>query len=178
MATNEAYAVLERALVGRSRDAVLEQLIALREDKAIPLLCYVLKRTEPRGKLLNVHLAIIDALGGLSAHPESTATLKNILYRGEWWAPGRTARFRTTAARALRSMGTSSSDFALQEAATSGPGRVRKVAKAALAEPAPVRRPAKQTSQTEAPHEGGGPAEAPHEGGAPAETPHEGGAAR
>ena len=66
--------------------------------------------------------------------------MKDILYRGEWWARGRTARIRTAAARALRSMGTPGADRALEEAAAAGPGAVRKIAKAALAEPAPPRR--------------------------------------
>src|SRR5687767_3644715 len=82
----------------------------------------------------------MESLGRVAIDERSVSTLKDILYRGEWWAPGRTARFRSTAARALRSMGTSRADFTLEEAATSGPGGVRKIAKAALAEPAPLRR--------------------------------------
>jgi hypothetical protein len=109
---------------------VLEQLIALREDKAIPLLCYVLKRTEPRGKMLNVHLAIIDALGGLSAHSEATATLKGILYRGEWWAPFRTAALRRAAASALRRVGGADAAAVLEEAVASGPRGARAAARA------------------------------------------------
>jgi HEAT repeat protein len=128
--TNEAYAVLERALAGRSRDAVLEQLIALREDKAIPLLCYVLKRTRPQGRLVNVHLAIIDALGGLSTHPESTSTLKTILYHGTWWAPFRTGALRRAAAGALRRIGGAEATAVLEEAAAKGPRGVRSAARA------------------------------------------------
>lgn len=130
IATDEAYAVLERALAGRSRDAVLEQLISLREDKAIPLLCYVLKKTKPQGKLVNVHLAIIDALGGLSPHPESTNTLKQVLYQGAWWAPFRTAALRRAAASALRRIGGPEAFSILEEAAANGPRAVRAVARA------------------------------------------------
>ena len=130
LGTNEAYAVLERALVGRSRDAVLAQLIALRDDKAIPLLCYVLKHTSPHGKLINVHLAIIDALGGLSAHPESTGTLKTVLYQGSWWAPFRTAALRRAAAESLRRIGGPDAAAVLEEAAAHGPRAVRNVARA------------------------------------------------
>src|SRR5207244_12189611 len=51
--TEEAFAVLEHALVGgnTSRDTILQQLIGLRDDKAVPLLCYVLNHTAPRGNL-------------------------------------------------------------------------------------------------------------------------------
>ena len=66
--------------------------------------------------------------------------LKEILYRGEWWARARNARIRTVAARALRSMGTEAADRVLEEAATSAPGAVKKIAKAAMLEPAPPKR--------------------------------------
>jgi HEAT repeat protein len=128
--TNEAYAVLERALGGRSRDAILEQLISLRDDKAIPMLCYVLKRTTAQGKLVNVHLAIIDALGGLSPHPDSTTTLKTVLYEGTWWAPFRTAALRQAAAAALRRIGGADAAAVLEEAAANGPRGVRAAARA------------------------------------------------
>jgi HEAT repeat protein len=128
--TNEGYAVLERALAGRSRGAILEQLIALRDDKAIPLLCYVLKRTNAQGRLVNVHLAIIDALAGLSPHPDSTTTLKAVLYGGTWWAPFRTAALRQAAATALRRIGGADAVAVLEEAAASGARGVRAAARA------------------------------------------------
>lgn len=128
--TNEAYAVLERALVGGARDEVLSQLIALRDDKAIPLLCYVLKHTAPRGRLVNVHLAIVDALGALSAHPESTRTLKSVLYGGHWWAPFRTSAMRQAAATALRRIGGPEAAAVLEDAAAHGPRGTRKAARA------------------------------------------------
>jgi HEAT repeat protein len=132
--TDEAFAVLEQALVGgnASKDSILQQLISLRDDKAIPLLCYVLNHTAPRGKLVSVHRQIIDAIGNLSAHPESTRTLRTILYRGEWWAPLRTATLRQAAAVALHRLGSPDALDVLQEAATSGSRGVRKVAKQSI----------------------------------------------
>ena len=129
--TVEAYAVLEQALVGgsASRDTILQQLIALRDDKAVPLLCYVLHHTLPRGKMVSVHAQIIEALGSLAARPESTRTLRTILYRSEWWAPFRTAALRQAAASALRQMGNAEAIAVLQEAATRGNRRVRATAR-------------------------------------------------
>ena len=170
--------MLEQALrsgADRTKEAILQSLGAFRDEKATPLFLYILSNTPFTADNEGLLTQTMESLGRVATDERSVSTLKEILYRGEWWAPGRTARFRTTAARALRSMGTSSSDFALQEAATSGPGRVRKVAKAALAEPAPVRRAAKQASQTETALHAAAAAEAPREGGVPAETPHEGG---
>ena len=129
--TEEAFAVLEHALVGgnASRDTILQQLIGLRDDKAIPLLCYVLNHTSPRGKLVSLHAQIIEALGNLKAHPDSTRALRTILYRGEWWAPFRTAALRHAAAASLRRLGSPEARTVLQEAAAGGSRGVRNAAK-------------------------------------------------
>jgi HEAT repeat protein len=129
--TDEAFAVLEQALVGgsASRDTILQQLIGLRDDKAVPLLCYVLNHTSPRGKMTHVHAQIVEALGNLTAHPESTRTLREILYRGEWWAPLRTAALRQAAASALRQIGRPETLAILEDAVTRGSRGVRAAAR-------------------------------------------------
>lgn len=130
--SQEAYAVLERALVASSasRETIVQQLIGLREDKAIPLLCYVLNHTEPRGKLAKAHLEIVDALGSLGTHAESTRTLRRVLHRGDWWAPFRTVALRQAAATALLRIGSAEATAVLEEAAQTGSRGVRKVARA------------------------------------------------
>jgi HEAT repeat protein len=141
--TREAYQLLEQVLksgADRTKDTILQSLGAFRDEKAAPLFLHILTSTPFTAANEGLLTQTMESLGRVANDERSVSTLKEILYRGEWWAPGRTARFRTTAARALRSMGRSSADFALEEAATSGPGGVRKIAKAALAEPAPVRR--------------------------------------
>jgi HEAT repeat protein len=131
MGTDDAFAVLQQALVGgsASRDTILHQLIGLRDDKAVPLLCYVLNHTSPRGKMTEVHAQIIDALGSLTVHPDSTRTLRTILYRGEWWAPARTAALRQAAASALRQIGRPETLAILEDAATRGSRGVRAAAR-------------------------------------------------
>jgi HEAT repeat protein len=129
--TDEAFAVLQQALVGgsASSDTILQQLIGLRDDKAVALLCYVLNHTSPRGKMATVHAQIIDALGSLTVHPESTRTLRAILHRGEWWAPLRTAALRQAAASALRQIGRPETLAILEDAATHGSRGVRAAAR-------------------------------------------------
>jgi len=141
--TRDAYQMLEQAVKSgaeRTKDTILQSLGAFRDEKAAPLFLHILTNTPFTAANEALLTQTMESLGRVAIDERSVSTLKEILYRGEWWAPGRTARFRTTAARALRSMGHSTADFTLQEAATSGPGGVRKIAKAALAEPAPVRR--------------------------------------
>ena len=141
--SREAYQMLEQALKSgaeRTKDTILQSLGAFRDEKAAPVFLHILTNTPFTAANEALLTQTMESLGRVAIDERSVSTLKEILYRGEWWAPGRTARFRATAARALRSMGHSAADFALEEAATSGPGGVRKIAKAALAEPAPVRR--------------------------------------
>jgi HEAT repeat protein len=55
--------------------------------------------------------------------------LRTILYKGEWWAPFRTAALRDSAAAALRRLGSPEARGLLQEAAANGGRGVRNVAK-------------------------------------------------
>jgi hypothetical protein len=129
--TNNAYAVLQRALVSTSstRETVLQELLGLRDDKAAPLLCYVLKQTQPTGRFLKVHLDMLDALGNLRGHPESIRTLKHVLYSGSIWTPFRTAALRRAAASALKRIGSADATAVLDEAIAKGPRGVRSAAK-------------------------------------------------
>ena len=141
--TREAYQMLEHALrngAPRTRETILQSLGAFRDENAAPLFLYILDHTPYTGQSEVLYTQTIESLGRVATDERAVAALKAILHRGEWWAPGRTARIRTAAARALRAMGSSSADMVLEEASVTGSGGLRKIAKAALAEPAPVRR--------------------------------------
>ena len=137
--TSEAYASLEQALKDgkpHTRDAILQSLGSLRDERAAPLFVYILLNTGYAGGLEGVYVSSIESLGKVATDERSVSTLKDILYRGDWWAPYRTGRIRAAAARALRNMGPGSADRALEEAAAGGSGGVKRAARAALAEPA------------------------------------------
>ncbi len=141
--TPEAYQMLEQALksgAAHTRDAIMQALGAFRDERAAPLFLHILANTDYKGQNEGIYTSTIESLGKVATDERTVSTLKDILYRGEWWARGRTARIRTVTARALRSMGTPSADYALEEAATAGPRGLRKIAKDALTEPAPPRR--------------------------------------
>jgi hypothetical protein len=129
--TKPAYAVLQNALVASrtAREMIVEQLIGMRDDKTIPLLCYVLNHTRPRGRMSAAHAEIIDALGSLGAHGESTRTLREILHRTGWLAPFKTAALREAAAAALLRIGSPEATAVLTEAARTGSRNVRKIAR-------------------------------------------------
>ncbi len=143
LGTPAAYKVLEQALQSgakQTRDMILQALGAFRDEKAAPLFLYMLGHTSHTGQSEAIYTQTIESLGRVANDERSSAALKDILYRGEWWAPSRTARIRMAAARALRMMAHPSAERVLEEAAIAGPGGARKIAKAVLAEPAPIRR--------------------------------------
>ncbi|HEY5617192.1 MAG TPA: HEAT repeat domain-containing protein [Vicinamibacterales bacterium] len=125
----EAITILHRALDDSASTEILQELIGLRDEKVAPLLCFVLSRSKPRGSLVEIHIQTMEALGGLGGQPESVQTLRAMLYRGEWWAPYRTAALRRTAAAALRRIGTPDAMAVLEEAAHRGARGVRNAAR-------------------------------------------------
>ena len=125
--TDHAYKVLEKALEGgtaRSREAIMQSILVLRDERALPLFLYILQNVDHRGALGTIYVRAIEALGALR-DPEGVPPLKDALYKGEWWAPRRTAAIRTTAAAALARVGTPEALAVLDEAASSGPRGVR-----------------------------------------------------
>jgi len=137
ISTPEAYAVMKRALDDGdpTRDLVVRQLIALRDERAVPLLCHVLATTAPRGALVDTHEAIFETLSVLGPHATSTEALRTALHRGEWWAPARTSRLRRSAAAALQRIASPESQAVLADAAATGGRGVRKVVREIGARP-------------------------------------------
>ncbi len=139
--TDEAYAALGQALKSSSattREAIMRVLGSARDERAAPLFIYIIEHTEFRGSLESIYMSAIEALGKTGGDAKSVEALRKVLYRDEWWRPFRTTRMREAAARALRMMVSDAAKQALDEAASSGSRAVRRVARAALAIPAPA----------------------------------------
>jgi hypothetical protein len=133
--TDEAYRVLERALTSgtsRSREAIMQSLTLVRDERATPLFSYILRHMDHRGSLAHTYLRAIESLGALR-DPGGVAPLGEALYKGEWWAPRRTREIRSAAAAALARVGTPEAQTILEEAARSGTRGVRSAARAQLA---------------------------------------------
>ncbi len=134
--TADAYATLQQALQSgntHTRDAIMQVLVAARDDRSAPLFIYILEHSDHRGNLESVCLSAMEALGKLGGDPDSVRALKAVLYRGEWWAPRRTSRLRKAAALALRTAGSDEATQVLEEALADGPRGVRRVTRMALA---------------------------------------------
>jgi HEAT repeat protein len=132
--TDGAYRILEQALTTstpQARDAMLSTLSASRDERAGPLWAHILGNIDHRGSLQPIYVRAIESLGMLRA-PEGVLALRDAMYRGEWYAPGRTRMLRTAAAAALARIATTESVAALEEAVASAPRRIRAIAKAHL----------------------------------------------
>jgi hypothetical protein len=132
--TDETFRILERALATGSphaRDAIMHSIGAVRDERATPLFTYILRRVDHRGPLAAIYVRAIESLGALR-DPAGISPLRDVLFRGEWWAPRRTAALRSAAAGALARIGTSEAISVLQDAATRGSRGVRAAARAHL----------------------------------------------
>jgi HEAT repeat protein len=131
--TDAAAQILLQALTttsGRPRVTLIAELAAMRDERAAPLYCYLVKKIDRRSFPI-VYLGAVDALGSFGG-PDAVEALKEALYLGEWTAPMRTRRARAAAARSLRKIGDAAAVATLQEASTRGSRGVRAAAKAEL----------------------------------------------
>jgi hypothetical protein len=132
--SDEASRILLNAITtapGRSRESLVNQLTTMRDERAAPLFCYLLRHMDRRAQP-PLYVAAIDALGAFGG-PDAVEALKFTLYQGDWRAPFTTRRLRTSAARALRRIGTEAALHVLREASETGPRGVRRAASAELA---------------------------------------------
>jgi HEAT repeat protein len=132
--TEQAYDVLRQAMATSNettRNSLMLALVKMRDERAAPLFAHIVRHVEHRGALRDVYLRSIEAIGALRDEA-SVDLLKGALYQGEWWAPIRTARLRSTVAGALKRIGTPEAMNVLREAAERGPRGVRGAARAQL----------------------------------------------
>jgi HEAT repeat protein len=106
----------------------MHSLSALRDERATPLFVYMLAHIDHRGATNPVYLRAIESLGA-QRDPIGIEPLREALYKGEWWAPRRTAILRSAAAAALARIGTADAYAVLDEAVASRGRGVRRAAR-------------------------------------------------
>jgi HEAT repeats/PBS lyase HEAT-like repeat len=128
-----ASQILAQALsttTGRPRQTLITELTSMRDERAAPVFCYLVRHLDRR-KFAALYATAIDALGWMRA-PEAVDAPTHALQQGDWWAPLRARRTRAAAARALRTIGTPAALDALREASTRGSRGARAAAKTEL----------------------------------------------
>jgi len=129
--TDKAFQVLQQALASgsaQSRDAIMQSISSVRDERATPLVAYILRNVDYK-RLTSVYMRAIEQLGALK-DPEAVPPLTEAFRRpGEWWAPRRTSALRAAAAAALARVGTPEAFAVLEEAVTNGPRGLRNAAR-------------------------------------------------
>jgi HEAT repeat protein len=131
--SDAASQILLQALTGttgRPRATLIAELGSMRDERAAPLFCYLVRNLD-RKAFPAVYVGAIEALGSFGG-PDAVEALKHALQQGDWMAPLRTRRTRAAAASALRRIGTAPAVAALQEASTRGRRGTRSAARAEL----------------------------------------------
>lgn len=127
----DAYRMLEDALRNGdagAREAIMHTIGSFNDERAAPLLVYILEHTDYTGAGEAAYVSAVEALGRSGADPRGVAALRDVLHRGQWWAPLRTARLREAAARALHTTASAAGDAVLEEAISRGPRGARQAA--------------------------------------------------
>ena len=129
-----AYGMVLRVFASgqpRVRDNLEKELRSLRDERAAPLFCFLVRHVDRRARqpLYETSIESLGVFGG----PEAIEALEHALYQGDWWAPFRTRALRGKVAAALRRIGTAEAREALQRAADRGPRGARAAARAQLA---------------------------------------------
>jgi HEAT repeat protein len=115
---------------GRPRETLIKELGTIRDERATPLFCYLVRHLN-RKAFFVVYLGAVEALGSFGG-PDAVEALKDVLQHGDWMAPLRTRRTRVCAATALRKIGTPAAVTVLRDASTRGSRGVRSAARAEL----------------------------------------------
>jgi HEAT repeat protein len=133
--TDQAYEVLQRALnsgTAAQREAIIGALGAMRDERAVPLFCHMVRSGIYRRTMRGAYLAAVEGLGAVGG-AEAVAALGQALHEGEWWAPARSAESRRAVAIALRRIGSREAIASLRDASQRGSRGVRAAAREQLA---------------------------------------------
>ncbi|MEZ5416990.1 MAG: HEAT repeat domain-containing protein [Vicinamibacterales bacterium] len=153
--TDEAFAALRDALTSgspRTRDMITGSLSTLRDERAVPLLAFIIRQGELGGRAEKVYLTAVEALGALRVSSETTiAVLVDATRQGAWWRPFQAKRLRTAAVKALRTIGSPEAFDALDMVARAGAYGAQGAARAILATaPRPSPRAAAESAPPDA----------------------------
>ena len=129
--SDKAFQVLQQALASgseQSRNAIMQSISSVRDERATPLVAYILRNVDRR-KLTTVYLRAIEQLGALKDAEAVQPLTEAFRHQGEWWAPRRNSTIRLAAAAALARIGTPDAFAVLEEAVAHGPRSLRAAAR-------------------------------------------------
>jgi HEAT repeat protein len=119
-----------RAATGEQRRAVVDALVAQRDARVVPVLVRIIEESEPFGA---DHSIVLDAVGALSIVGDDKAipALTTLMRRKKLLAWKKKRAVKEGSLAALRAIGTPAAARAVDEAAKTGDGMLRKLARTA-----------------------------------------------
>ena len=131
LGSSDGHAILQDTLASETspaRAAVFQELTSTRDENATPLFCYIVRNGVCRGSLREIYLKAVARVGAIGGR-DGVETLREVLNRGNLWAPRRTREVRAAAAAALAAMKDGAGRAVLEEAAANGAFGVRRMAR-------------------------------------------------
>jgi HEAT repeat protein len=115
-----------RAATGDLRIAVVEALVADRDPRVVPMLARIIGESEPLGKDHQVVLETLKALGTVGSD-EAIPTLAKAIARRGFFSRRKLRAVKETGVAALKAIGSKNASAALEEAANTGDGMLRRI---------------------------------------------------
>lgn len=115
-----------RAATGANRAAVVEALVAERDQRVVPILAQILNDSDPFG---DDHQAVLDALDAVRqlASDRAVTAVVALMKKRKLFAAKKARAFKTASVQALAAMGTPKARAALDEAARTGDALLKRI---------------------------------------------------
>ena len=117
-----------RAATGDQRRAVVDALVTQRDARVVPVLVRIIEESAPFGA---DHAIVLDAVGALAVvgNDQAIPALTTLMRRKKLLAWKKKRSLKEGSLAALRAIGTPAASRAIDEAATTGDGMLRKLAR-------------------------------------------------
>ena len=123
-----------RAATGANRAVVVEALVAERDPRVVPMLARILTDSDPFG---DDHDSVLDTLEAvkLLANEQAVPAVAALMKKKKFFARKKARAFKTASVQALAAIGTAKSKSALDEAARTGDGLLKRLVREHGAQP-------------------------------------------
>ena len=126
-----------RSATGDNRSAVVDALVAERDPRVVPMLARILTESDPFGEDHDTILGALDAVRQLG-NEQAVAPVVTLMKKKRFFQRKKARAFKTAAVQALVAIGTPKAAAALDDAASTGDGVLKAIARhARLAAPKP-----------------------------------------
>lgn len=125
-AAARAVQTVLRAATGANRAAVIEALVAERDPRVVPMLSRILSESDPFSDDHETVLDTLDAVGAL-ANEQAVPSVTALMRKKKFFGRKKARAFKTASVKALVAIGTPKARAAMDEAARTGDGLLKRI---------------------------------------------------